>query len=117
MDELKNRYKKYMLPQPEILNMGGCNIGRGNSFKTALQYLSYMRKLLKKEQINILETGTIRGIGGPVGDGYSTIAWGWYSKNYPQVKVYTCDISAEHINDLRNMKEEFSENIQYINRD
>lgn len=87
-------------------------VGRGTSlFRT----INIVNDLFKGKPINILETGTTRGIlgGGPVGDGWATILWGWYAKQTGST-VYTIDMNSECLEECKRLTKEFKDNIKYI---
>jgi hypothetical protein len=87
-----------------------CEVGRGESIKRALQLFS----VLSPENPTIVETGTARGKfgGGYVGDGWATVAFGWYAKKFGGT-VHTVDIDDECINECMRLTADFSDHICY----
>jgi len=85
--------------------------GRSESLKLVLETLH----AFKKEGVIIVETGTTRGSlgGGIVGDGWATLAFGWFCKKYGG-EVYTIDILEEAINECKTITASYAEVINYI---
>jgi predicted O-methyltransferase YrrM len=63
----------------------------------------------------IVETGTLRndGAGGCSGDGWSTIAWAWYSAQTGG-KAYTVDVNAEALAVCRRMTDGYAAALDYV---
>src|SRR5205823_1369291 len=66
----------------------------------------------------IVETGTLRNDSpsGLSGDGWSTMAWGWYCRRYGG-RVYTVDVNAENLAVCRRVTERYAELIEYVESD
>ena len=85
--------------------------GRTDSLKVALEILHTFRK----GNVTIVETGTTRGAlgGGVVGDGWATLAFGWYCKKYGG-EVYTIDILKEAIDECMEITKQYKDVINYV---
>ncbi len=85
--------------------------GRTESLKDAIDLLHSFGK----ESVTIVETGTTRGSlgGGVVGDGWATLAFGWYCKRHGG-EVYTIDILEEAIDECKKITEPYKDVINYI---
>jgi SAM-dependent methyltransferase/organic radical activating enzyme len=85
--------------------------GRTYTIKYALDQL---HSTGKKKPV-IVETGTTRGSlgGGWKGDGWATVAFGWYATNYGG-KVYTVDMEKEAIEECKVITEEYKDVITYV---
>jgi methyltransferase family protein len=66
----------------------------------------------------IVETGTLRNDtpSGLSGDGWSTMAWGWYCRRYGG-KVTTVDVSAENLAVCRRVTGRYADVIEYVEGD
>ena len=89
----------------------GIYIGRGDSFSNTLSLLLDKNKL---NYYTIVEIGTTRGGygGGPNGDGWATLAWGWFVDKYGG-EVHTIDIDKECLDQCKAITNRFSHKIQY----
>jgi ubiquinone/menaquinone biosynthesis C-methylase UbiE len=87
------------------------NFGRTDSLKKALELLH----TFGKKNVTIVETGTTRGTlgGGVVGDGWATLAFGWYCKKYGG-EVYTIDVLKEAISECMEITKPYKDVINYI---
>lgn len=63
--------------------------------------------------VTIVETGTARSYQGMQGDGWSTVAFGWWAAK-TKGKVYSIDISKENIEVSRNVADLYKENITWV---
>lgn len=92
------------------------HIGRGDSFSKTLTKL-FERTGSLEEPLVIVEVGTTRGIygGGPRGDGWATLAWAWYCKNYggKNSKVFTVDIDENCISQCKIVTGMYDDIISY----
>lgn len=66
----------------------------------------------------IVETGTLRNDspGGCSGDGWSTIAWGWYSARTGG-KAYTVDVDGGALSVCRRMTADYAPFLEYVHAD
>lgn len=85
--------------------------GRSATLMPAIDALD----MIKSSDVVIVETGTTRGKlgGGVVGDGWATVAFGWYCRKYGG-EVYTVDILEEAIEECKKITEEYEDVINYI---
>jgi len=69
----------------------------------------------RSNDIVIVETGTTRGSlgGGVKGDGWATLAWGWYCLKYGG-SIFTIDCLDEAINNCKDITLEYADNIEYV---
>lgn len=87
---------------------------RRESILSTLRHLSS----LVASQATIVETGTLRNMGdnGFVGDGWTTLAWGWYSRE-TEGRAYTVGIDAEALATCRKMTQDYATVLEYIEAD
>jgi hypothetical protein len=64
----------------------------------------------------VVETGTIRSEAGLSGDGWSTIAWGWYCAETGG-RAVTVDIDPNHLEVCRRLTERYAAAIEYVHAD
>src|SRR5713101_8358985 len=66
----------------------------------------------------IVETGTLRNDtpSGREGDGWSTVAWGWYCTQVGG-QVYTVDINESHLEVCRRVTAPYAASIEYVHAD
>jgi len=85
--------------------------GRRDSLLRALQRL----ETIHPGVCNIVETGTLRNDSesGRSGDGWSTVAWGWYAAKTGS-RVWTVDIDAGNIEVCRRLTREYAQRIEYV---
>jgi hypothetical protein len=85
--------------------------GREQGLKKALEHLHNVRQ----DDVVIVETGTTRGgLGGGIrGDGWATLAWGWYCKKY-NGRLFTIDFLAEAIKNCKSITSDYATNIEYV---
>jgi hypothetical protein len=63
--------------------------------------------------VTIVETGTARSYQGMQGDGWSTVAFGWWAEK-TKGRVFSVDISKENIEVSRNVADLYKENITWV---
>lgn len=85
--------------------------GRREGIERALRLLHDRRSV---EHVVIVETGTTRGdLGGGIkGDGWATLAWGWYCGKYGGI-AHTIDINPVAIENCKRITAPFSDRIVY----
>jgi len=84
--------------------------GRYNSFS----YLfSEMHKRVGNKPVNIVETGTARKFENWEGDGYSTLAFGWWAKKTGS-RFYSVDIDAKSIETSKSIGDLYKNNINWV---
>jgi hypothetical protein len=73
---------------------------------------------LQREPVTIVETGTLRNDSesGMRGDGWSTMAWGWYCREVGG-RVYTVDVKQENLAVCRRVTERYADVIEYVESD
>lgn len=101
-----------MARYPEELDFSDApEFGRREGLERALGILHINRG---PNPVTIVETGTTRGkLGGGIrGDGWATLAWGWYCKKYGG-RTYTIDRNPSAIDNCRKITVQFSECIEY----
>jgi hypothetical protein len=86
--------------------------GRRDNFLWTLRQLLRLRP----RGACIVETGTLRSDAHRDGDGWSTVAWGWYCLGTGG-RVFTVDIDAGAIEVCRRMTAPYSQVIEYVTRD
>lgn len=88
--------------------------GREKGLKKSLEILHGLNKI----NIIIVETGTTRGVlgGGVKGDGWATLAWGWYCQKYGG-KLVTIDYLNEAIENCKSITSKYAEHIDYVVND
>jgi hypothetical protein len=64
----------------------------------------------------IVETGTLRNEAALTGDGWSTVAWGWYCSQTGG-KAYTVDIDAGNLEVCRRITAPYAAAIEYVHSD
>jgi Methyltransferase domain len=64
----------------------------------------------------IVETGTLRSEAGLAGDGWSTVAWGWYCHETGGT-VHTVDIDAGNLEVCRRVTAPYAAAIEYVHAD
>ncbi|MCG3165563.1 MAG: hypothetical protein POELPBGB_01331 [Bacteroidia bacterium] len=87
--------------------------GRYESFKNLF---SEVYKTFTFSPLIIVETGTARSYEGKDGDGWSTVAFGWWAKR-TNSKVFSIDISDQNINVSKNLADFYSKHITWVNND
>ncbi len=82
--------------------------------------LAALRKLWQMHPgpVNIVESGTLRNgsESGRTGDGWSTVAWGWYSHETGG-KAWTVDVSRENLAVCREVTAPYSGHLEYVEGD
>lgn len=68
--------------------------------------------------VTIVETGTLRNASdsGRSGDGWSTVAWGWYSRETGG-RAWTVDVSRENLAVCRTVTAPYAEHLEYVEGD
>jgi hypothetical protein len=68
--------------------------------------------------VTIVETGTLRNDteSGMRGDGWSTMAWGWYCQKLGG-RIFTVDVNAENLAVCRRVTERYADVIEYAESD
>jgi glycosyltransferase involved in cell wall biosynthesis len=90
------------------------DFGRREPLLRTLQRLS----VLRPGPTCIVEIGTLRNDSptGREGDGWSTIAWGWYAAQTGG-QVYTVDIEAEHLKVSRRLTAAYAASVRHVAAD
>lgn len=87
--------------------------GRYESF---CNLFTEVHKLYNFNPVTIVETGTARSYSGMQGDGWSTVAFGWWASK-TNSKVFSIDISHENIEISRNVADTYKDWITWITDD
>lgn len=92
------------------------SVGRQEGMTKCLQLLYCIHKTgVYPTKLNIVEIGTIRGQkhDDRLGDGWSTLSFGWFCKKYGGT-LYTVDIREEAFVDSKFITKDYAENINYV---
>ena len=99
---------------------GGIDWEAAPEFGRRETILKVLRRLhqLHPGPVNLIETGTLRNESdrGCSGDGWSTVAWGWYAQQTGG-RCWTVDVEAGAIETCRRKTEPYRQAIEYVVQD
>src|SRR5258708_2095776 len=98
--------------------VGSLNWSRAPEFGRRQTLINALKRLngIKPEGACIVETGTSRDPSSREGDGWSTVAFGWYCFQTGG-RTHTVDIAPEAIEACRGLTRNYADNIEYIRSD